>query len=451
MSAPGPPQEEKRLVELATGFALGELDSGELQELYDRLRGAGDEATRAAKVVWETLGTSVDLRAVLGHHFQDTVQHRIADGGAGSAPDSGEAGAPSGERSRGFLSSLAARIGIARPSLDPVQRPEVRAGRAGRWPWRTVLKLLLPAAIIVLCAIVFCRRRGAVRVAAVSGVVTVEGSAVTAGMSLPRSPTIVSEGASLLLGWSGGHEALIRGPANIVPHESGLSLSSGTAWITATGPFTLGLPDGQAHCAVPADFAAQIRESRSLLGVSSGSLKTAVRFQQQPLDAGQALVLGTRPFPWRKSLPWRDSTEKAPAAAVSRRFEPDQPSPCWRIAFTATWSTLADEVVLKFPADAGKKEHRLAIRPGSIVLEAGDGPRRSWQLSGAPLLSRAVEILSPHAGKPVLRLEGLDDPIELPSPRLPRSIAFRKTTRLQDFSARSGPPPRPEGAGVLPD
>jgi hypothetical protein len=106
-------------------------------------------------------------------------------------------------------------------------------------------------------------------------------------------------------------------------------------------------------------------------------------------------------------------------------------------------------LVFSLPSGDAKAESRLVIRPGSVELTPAGRPRRSWRLTGAPLLPRAVQIISPHAGRPVLMMDGLDDPIPLPSSALPTAIEFSKAAAPRDFSVGSGPPPRPrEGMGA---
>jgi hypothetical protein len=70
-----------------------------------------------------------------------------------------------------------------------------------------------------------------------------------------------------------------------------------------------------------------------------------------------------------------------------------------------------------------------------------------WPLSAAPLLPRRLEIYVPHAGKPLLRVEGLDRPVTLPSRKLPASLEFTRELKLEEFSARTGPRPAPPAPG----
>ena len=88
-------------------------------------------------------------------------------------------------------------------------------------------------------------------------------------------------------------------------------------------------------------------------------------------------------------------------------------------------------------------ETRLVIRPGSVELLPAGRPRLQRRLTGAPLLPRDVEIVSPHAGRATLRVDGLDEELVLPGSALPTAIDFGRAGTLRAFSARSGPPARP--------
>lgn len=445
MSPAGLPDDEKRLVELATGFALGELETHELQELYERIRSGDTDGNRAARIVWETLGTAVDLRAVLDQQFEHTVRHRLEDTAETGEDDAGIA--PAG-RSRGFLRKLASRIGIVKPTLQPVPPvpPVPTAAARSRGRRRTVGLALLGACLAIALLVVWLVRDTSVKVTAVTGSVTLEGRAVTPGTSLPRSPVIAAEGSRLWLRWPDGHTAVIAGPANLVPHRSGLSLSSGTAWFETRGPFTLGLPDGGAQTAAPGEFAAVIRENQSLVGVSSGSLKVNVRYQQQILEPGTAAVLGGPSFPWKKRLDWRDRDSGKDPKRTTRTFaDPGSPA-AWGMTATLRWSSVEDELRITFPGTQKSEEGFVAIRPGSVRISAPGKLERMWPLSAAPLLPRRVELEVPHAGRPVIRIEGLEEPLTLPSRKFPGALEFSKSLKLDEFTARTGPQPRPHEA-----
>jgi hypothetical protein len=101
-------ERHQRIMELATGFALGELSDDELKEFYEALREPGDPGLDAGRVAWETLGTMVDLRAQTGSAFQDTLYLRLAEGGKTDA---------------NFAGKVRGRLGHSRPRLQPVTTP----------------------------------------------------------------------------------------------------------------------------------------------------------------------------------------------------------------------------------------------------------------------------------------------------------------------------------------
>ena len=69
---------EQYLLDLATGFALGELNDAELKDLYEHLR--NDDAEEAAKLTWKVLAHTLDMRMKLSPQFLDTIRHRIEHG-----------------------------------------------------------------------------------------------------------------------------------------------------------------------------------------------------------------------------------------------------------------------------------------------------------------------------------------------------------------------------------
>lgn len=121
-STPDPlPYDPERIADLAQGFAHGSLTDPELQELYGMLRFRTEEAGRVAREVWDALSLTLDIRASVGHTFQDTISHRVR----GDEP------------SHAFSDSVLDRLGAKRPQLEPLAIPEVR-----RWGWDTLYLFL---------------------------------------------------------------------------------------------------------------------------------------------------------------------------------------------------------------------------------------------------------------------------------------------------------------------
>jgi hypothetical protein len=114
---------------------------------------------------------------------------------------------------------------------------------------------------------------------------------------------------------------------------------------------------------------------------------------------------------------------------------------------TLRWSSPRDELRVAFPGAHKGEAALVRVRPDSVRVSAPGKPDRMWPLSAAPLLPRRMEMDVPHAGRPVLRIEGLDHPVTLPSRKLPASLEFTKELKLEGFSARTGPRPSPPAAG----
>ncbi|MHC4249223.1 MAG: hypothetical protein ACYS9X_08865, partial [Planctomycetota bacterium] len=166
-------EREERIAYLATGFALGALETAELRELYDALREKGDAGRSAASTAWKVLGLTVDLRATLGTQLQDTVAHRV-EAMATGADEQGE-----------FVDRFRSQMGIARPRLAEVAIPGA-VRRGGRIVLIAALALGAMAALALLLA-----RRGPERIARVGlvrGTATVEGSALAPGASRTSPP-----------------------------------------------------------------------------------------------------------------------------------------------------------------------------------------------------------------------------------------------------------------------
>lgn len=115
------PSDPERIADLAQGFAQGRLTDPELQELYGRLRFRTEDAGRVAREVWDALSLTLDIRANVGHSFQDTVAHRVR----GDEPP------------HAFSDAVLDRLGAKRPQLEPVAIPE-----GERWGWDALYLLL---------------------------------------------------------------------------------------------------------------------------------------------------------------------------------------------------------------------------------------------------------------------------------------------------------------------
>lgn len=424
----GDAEREERIAYLATGFALGALETAELQELYDALREKGRAGRSAAGVAWKVLGLTVDLRATLGTQFQDTVAHRVA-AAAGDADEPDE-----------FMDRFRAQMGTPRPRLGEVDIPK-GARRAGRAAVVAVVAL----AAFALAAFVLLRPgpEEIALVRSVRGTATVEGRALTPGVALDRRPVIVGAGGLVQLERPEGHAVAVEGPANLVPQGGGLSLSSGAAWVRTGGPFTVGLPDGRARLDAGTAFAVEVAGNRSVLGVSEG--RAALGGEGTggaALEPGQAAALpdaatGGDParFRWRREATWRGD-------AGARLLESDSDAAVWRFEAVLAWGTKDDSAEIRGPAGAGGA---VRIEPGALVVVDREGRTTRHELAGAPLLARRVEMTASAGRSPEVRVEGLARPVSIPFDGPPSELRLGGAARLRQSRYHTGPPPGPRG------
>jgi len=405
-----PSERDERIAYLATGFALGALETAELQELYDALREKGDAGRSAASTAWKVLGLTVDLRSTLGTQLQDTVAHRV------------EAMATGADEESEFVGRFRSTMGIA--------------------PLLIALALGAVVAVALLLA-----RRGPERIArvgSVRGTVTVEGVALAPGSVLDRRPVIVGAGGLVELKWPDGHVVTVEGPANIVPQGEGLSLSSGTAWVAAEGAFTVGLPDGRARLEAGSVLAAEVASNRSVLGMSEGHASLGGEgVARAALEKGRAAVLpdsatgsGLKLFRWQ-----REAVCRAEGATLYLEREGDPGA--WRFEVVVVWGGRDASVSLR-GGDAGGGEVRLA--PGVVVVAPVGAPESRHELAGAPLLARRVTVTASPGRLPAVSVEGLAEPLPSPFADPPAEVRLAGSARLTSASYHTGPPPGPRSA-----
>lgn len=357
-------EHDQRIAELATGFALGELDDTELKEFYDLLREPGNSGISAGQIAWETLGTMVDLRAQMGSAFQDTLYLRLAEGGKDDAR---------------FATKIRNRLGRSRPRLQPVAAPEPSDRQRGWAPWMAGTLLLL----LVTGALLWPRSgEGPVaQVIAVAGGATQDGRGLVAGQAVDRRQLLVPTGAQLTLGWSDGSRMTLAGPASVVAGREGLSLLGGHAWWTAIGTLSIGLPDRTSALPLPPGSrgALAIRDNHTTIGLTIGNLTA----NGVTLTAGQALDL-SRPM---EPYPWQQHSLMANVVA-----EPGGGAARWRLSGVATWKDIGGLLLIHGrDRDGGEVVIRLA--PGSVVLEVAGREVQRATLGGAPLADRPLEVL----------------------------------------------------------
>lgn len=354
---------EQRILELATGFALGELDERELTELYDALRAPGAAGAEAARATWDTLHTVIDLRAELGTGFQDALYLRLTEEFAGGDP--------------AFAQKLRARLGHSRPRLAPVAPPPPPP-RRHRW-----LIAVLVVGILVAAAAVALAGRGEAPVAVVAGLAgspTLDGRTLTIGSPIDRRQLVVPAGAQLTLAWSDGARATLAGPAAAVAGPRSLSIPSGRLWCTGADGFALGLPDRATALALPGGTVAAlaIADSRSTLALAAGRVADG----EVTLEAGQAAELahGAQPYAWRHE-PIPAGTDAVPGAEHAR----------WRIEGLATWSDMADVVRIHCARHDGG-ELSLELAPGRALVLVDGVETQRITTAGAPLAERRLHL-----------------------------------------------------------
>jgi hypothetical protein len=418
---PQPSDDEDRLGALALGFALGELAPAELQELYDALRRDGDAGRGAARVVWRTLGTTVDLRSAVGRQFQDTVRHRLEADARGDS----------------FVRGILGRIGLTRPRLQEVTLPETPPRPRRRW----LVPALLGLAAAAAAAALLIGRRPAPdgpRAAEVRGLATVDGRPIASGARLDIRPVVLPAGGSIIIDWPDGHRAEITGPAHVFTHADGLWILAGMARVRAAGAFRIGLPDQRIDCLEGTEAVVAIRDNRSVVGVAAGSAVSDRGDAAAPvsLTAGEAGDSDGRVFRWESGVRW----ETVPGG---RRLSCDPGASAWRLeglvargrpderlSMTMERSPLP---AIEFTADA-------------VLLRNAAGERRV-DLSGAPLLARRVVMQAWPGSAASLRIEGADGPATLPFDGPPRGLIVSGAARLEDADFFTGPAPGAAAGG----
>ncbi len=420
-----PAPDDKKLADLATGFALGELSEAELGELYHRLQAEGESGDTAARTVWETMGATLSLKSTIGNRFQDTLALRIKENES---------------RGRSFIGSVAARLGLSRPSLTEIAWPSGAAGAGAKTiPVMVGLGILLLAGLL---ALFWPGWRGA-KLTATGGAVTCEGSPVGLGSAPANRPLTLAAASFMELRWPDGTQGRIFGPGSVVIQENGLSLAAGRTELRLGGDFRLGLPDGQVHGVPPAQIAVEIHENRSLIGVSQGRVEVTGEGPARQLTAGQTAAPGGTVCAW---IPTVECAETH--LASGRQWRPAWPTnaPGWRLKATVQWAELSDQLNFDFssagaPATAGEPaEAQITLRPGRIIIRPPGIKAQVIELAGAPLLAREIELRAWPDRRAQLTLEGAPNAIALPFAQPPAALTLQgEKAQLAGLTARTGP------------
>jgi hypothetical protein len=358
---PAPSAErDQRLLELSTGFALGELEEAELREFYDLLRDP-ERGADAARLAWETLGVVVDLRSELGTGFQDTLAFRLHK----------EAGGTDSQ----FETRMRTRIGASRPRLQPISPPSTT--RRGRRAWLAIAAFAGLTAVVAVIAVSGGTAPPSARVAAMDGTASQDGRLLTLGSTIDRRQVVVPSGSRLTLAWQDGSDAVLVGPASAVVGPASLSLLSGQIWLSAAAAFTLGLPDSAkpltlqraTRCAV------EIRDSRSLVGVATG----AASGDGFAVASGPAVAIG-------RGAPYAWSEQALPAGTVAA---PGADHATWRMSGTLAFDDTAAAVVIRCERGQGAPVV-ITAQPGRVVVSEDGNEVQRMVLAGAPLVARQI-------------------------------------------------------------
>lgn len=431
------PRDNNRISELATGFALGELDNDELAELYEALREEGDAGDQAVRLVWRMLGTTLDLRASLSHNFQDSLQHRL------DSEDSDE--------HDNFLQKLWSRMRMSRSApLAEVAAPEAPEKPADKR--RSWIAFLLVGAVALYVGYTQWWSKPASKALAtvkkIEGTASAGGRELLAGAGIDRRPLTVPTGSLLELEWRGVGSVRLVGPASVVAQNRGFSLLNGRAWIEAVDWFTVGLPDGSLEAEPGAQIAVAIDEGRAVVGVTKGSVER----RGEKIVAGNAIAESGVAYPWviQENL------------AIDKPVVSDAKAADWKLTGVLEWEDVESAVIIKLdcPSVGGKAKdpakntgpRKIEIRctPGELVVFRGGKEDQKLTLPGAPLLDRRFELR--QAGRSPLVVAIDDMRYTLPSACAGGTISWsaKGEARLADSLFHTGPSPRPP-AGPIPD
>lgn len=400
---------DDRLAELATGFATNELGEDDLRELHGLISRHDDTGRNAAAMVWQTLGTTIDLRAVLSQRFQDEVGHKISNADDG------------GDDQHNFLGGVLGRLGFSRPRLTEVRAPTARFTRATkRWRW-----WLLAAAVLVATASWWFSRpvTALATVSELHGALTSEGVAVALNTNLDGAPLVLAGGGAATLDWPGATRLRMRGPARVVPRDDACSVLAGHVRLEATSPFRLGLPDGQLRLAAGATAVVDVADGRSSVASITGEVELVSGQLTIALEPGQAATGGGRTWPWEPTLVWQPTDDGLAAAG----------SPLAQV-----WAVELHLTPLSPDANARLvlRGFELGIWPDRFTTP-GDHPTHA--LPGPPLRDRILRLSAPGDGRLYLSVDGIDERIDLGAAPPPDLRVVSGGYRIEPAALRTGP------------
>jgi len=443
-AASSPENVNARIAELAAAFALGELNDLDLREFYNYLRADGAAGPAAAAIAWQQLGTVTDLRAALSQTFQDTVRHRLAQAGS----------------SQRFTSAMRNRLGAGRPTLEPVTWPVLGVNIRPRW---VLIASVTVATIAVAAVFAFAanghRESGGCVVSSVQGDAQLSGMALTPGAAIfGGEPVAVQPGGQIALQWPDGTTAVLAGPANAVVQPGGLSLTAGTAWVTAGATFTCGLPDATLRAGAGSRSAVAVDAFRSVVGVVHGSVAVGQGHGDHGVEhpnADRTLGEGTTAAAAGGSpLRWRSLSSGTVAPGVAAYVLDGAVD--WRFAATVAWRGADDHVRLGVRGADGSNLIDLTMIPGSVSLALAvttlaatpDAPAipahapQTIAITGPPLAALPFEFIA-ISGHVTVEVAGRElASVDLP-PASSLTIDPPGWLGLTAVAAHTGPPPMP--------
>ncbi|HEX3133924.1 MAG TPA: hypothetical protein VHX44_10140 [Planctomycetota bacterium] len=394
MTTPTPnPELDARVADLATGFAIGDLDEAELRELYDLLRDEQNNGNRAAQVAWETLGVVTDIRTQVSSTFQDTVAHRLQQ-----ASMSGR-----------FTNALLKRLGMRSGGLQPVETPQPKA------PLRIALWLVVAVVAGALLAggigwVWSVTRSVRATVTSLHGSATIAGQSLTPGAEVDHRSLVVKPGGQLTLLWSDGSSAAIAGgddgsEAVATVRGDGLVLLRGQAWVTGRSGFVIQLPDRR--CRVDQDdtsVAAQVVAQRGFVGVRRGVVHDDRLGSTLGENMGSGPNGGYR-WQWEWDLM---------SGSLGRGTTPP---PDWRLGADLVWRDLTDTVRMVFTG-TDPAGHGLELRmiPGLLVVMNKGQEIQRLTLPGSPLLNMHLSLRQSEAKTLTVAVEELSLTVPLAAP-----------------------------------
>jgi hypothetical protein len=395
MTTPPAPSDEleTRVAELATGFALGELDERELHEFYELLRDHDGQGPQVARIAWRTLSMVTDLRAEVSQGFQDSLRLRLGQ-----------------ERSGRFRNRLWSRLGFNVPGLEPVEAPAPSRGLAIA-AWAVVVGLAVT--LLVGGAVLALARERPAR----ATVVRLLGGAECAGRALvPDSvvdgrPLIIKPGGQLTLRWDDGSNAIISGgengddgaPAEAVVRAQGLVLNHGRAWVTAHRGFALILPGRSCSALVDeTTVALEAVGGQGFIGVRHGQLRA------DGVDQALGDNAGVGPA---GSFSWLWEWDAATGALSAGRAAPAD----WRLGAEVYWSDPTDSARLVLAAGDAETVS-LLCSPGLLVVQVGGHEVQRISVPGSPLLGYRLELRQRQRRSLAITIADQTASVSLPQP-----------------------------------